>query len=129
MTGSEMVTEFSTRASTYTQICKAVTRFCKSQGHEPEEYGFNTCPSYGPETERKLPEKFWHLIAFAVEGNSEGYYVHIGYLVRGEGINPQTHEFNPATYHDIGFAKTYSPASAQALATEAQRFLTASEWN
>ena len=34
-----------------------------------------------------------------------------------------------ARWIDLGLAKTYNPANAYALATEAQRFLMAAEWN
>ena len=39
--------------------------------------------------------------------------------------NPEGH----SQWIDLGLAKTYSPDNAYALATEAQRFLMAAEWN
>jgi hypothetical protein len=48
-------------------------------------------------------------MAFAVESGSEGYYVHVGAILKAErGSKP---DFT-ASYMDFGFAKTYSAESA-----------------
>ena len=110
------------------ELCRAVTAYCKSKGLEPDEYGFNpTSQALFGEPGGRLPEKWWHLIAFVVEGGSEGFYIHIGAM-----IQQHVSAYNPdgaARWIDLGLAKTYSPDNAYALATEAQRFLMAAEWN
>ena len=110
------------------ELCRAVTAYCKSKGLEPDEYGFNPHqPALFGESELRLPEKWWHLIAFVVEGGSEGFYIHIGAMIQQHvsADNPD----GAARWIDLGLAKTYSPDNAYALATEAQRFLMAAEWN
>lgn len=88
-----------------------------------EEYDFCDAPWWTyDQPDMKVPEKYAHLIAYAIEGGSEGYYVHAGAILKAVG-NGQP------TYIDFGFAKTYSADSAYALAREAQRFLTAAQWN
>jgi hypothetical protein len=91
---------------------------------QAEEYSFTPlqCPTADLSALVWIPEKYWHLVAFAVEGNSEGYYVHVGAILRGE--------YNKATeYIEFGLAKTYSPESAYQIAKEASRFLVAAQWN
>ncbi len=113
--------------ATCRELCKAVTAYCKSKGLQPDEYGFDSWrPLYGA-PEPRLPEKWWHLIAFVVEGGSEGFYIHIGAMVQQHMSKENPN--GDAKWVDLGLAKTYSPDNAYALATEAQRFLTAAEWN
>lgn len=71
----------------------------------------------------KLPERWRHLIAWWMEGDNEGWYVHLGVMVDFGGGG------KPGEYWDMGFAKLWSPETAKKVATEAQRFLTAARWN
>jgi hypothetical protein len=113
MCGQEMVTEFGvTKDTPVKELITALTAHLKTMDLEPDEYGFNVSFLDDGST---IGTYRW-LIAFAVEGTSEGYYVHVGSLYKGE-------------YLDFGLAKTYSPENAYALAREAQRFLTAAQWN
>ena len=68
-----------------------------------------------------IPADFRWLIAYMVEGGSEGYYVHVGAIV------PQ--HTGPIHYVEFGLAKTFNLENAQNLAREAQRFLSATQWN
>jgi hypothetical protein len=85
---------------------------------QAEEYPFSTL-QYLDEPCIYVPEKYWKLLAFAVEGNSEGYYVHVGVILSGKS----------SQYVEFGLAKTYSPESAYQIAKEASRFLVAAQWN
>ena len=78
------------------------------------ESGLTAKPGVSPS---RIPQDFQHLIAFAVEGGSEGYYVHIGALLPG------------GRYQNFGIAKTWSSASAYELAKQSSRFLAAACWN
>ena len=70
-----------------------------------------------------LPERYRHLIAFWMEGDNEGWDVHIGCMVEFGGGG------HHGEYIDMGFAKVWTADAAKRLATEAQRFLTATRWN
>lgn len=68
----------------------------------------------------QLPGNARWIVAFAVEGANEGYYVHLAALIPGTGLG---------TFDDLACCKTYTPDNAYAIAREAQRFLTAAAWN
>jgi hypothetical protein len=78
------------------------------------ESGLKAKPGVSPSL---IPQDFHELIAYAVEGGSEGYYVHIGALL------PDSH------YMQFGIAKTWNPDSAYELAKQTARFLAAARWN
>ena len=113
--------EHSVEMATVADLCKALTAHLKSLGLEPEEYGFNAPVAirHG-EQDAKIPAKHRWLIAFVVEGNSEGFYIHLAAVVESSPKRELV---------DLGLAKTYSPQNAYAIAREAQRFLTAAAWN
>lgn len=71
--------------------------------------------------DERIPARFRALIAFVMEGDSEGWYVHIGAMV----------DFSQkkGTYIDFGHAKMWSAEEAYALGIEAQKFLTAARCN
>jgi hypothetical protein len=125
MTNIEHVTEFKLRdgedAIQVEVLVDALNTYLEAIGLQPEEYGFCVSPlithAAAPGNGR-LPKKYRWLVAFAIEGGSEGYYVHVA------AIDSATQ-----AYIDLGFAKTYSPDNGYALAREAQRFLTAAAWN
>jgi len=109
--------------STVQSLLKAVNACC---GNLAEEYDFSLDFDLVAETGLKaqagvepsrIPRDFQHLIAFAVEGGSEGYYVHIGALLPG------------GRYQQFGIAKTNTSESAYELAKQASRFLAAACWN
>jgi hypothetical protein len=114
--------------STVKSLLKAVNLHC---GKLAEESDFSLSPTllYGKYGKGKrgedtlIPEKYWNLIAFAVEGQNEGYYIHIGALLRHDETT------DTSEYMDLGVAKTYSSESAYAMAREAGRFLSAAAWN
>jgi hypothetical protein len=125
MKGSEMVTDFKSREGgkpvKVETLLRALNAHLVAIGLQPEDYGFNVSPHilYSPtEGNDRLPEEYRWLVAFAIAGGSEGYYIHVA------AMNAAAQ-----TYTDLGFAKTYSADNAYALAREAQRFLTAAEWN
>lgn len=144
MTQAEMVTDFAAYKyapvpdkpgylhhvgmAKLTDLVKALNAHC---GHLADEYNFSLASEFRYAGDRRrddkhidatIPGDLWHLIAFCVEGGSEGYYVHVGALLRTDKVVNRN-------YVDIAFAKTYSTESAYQLAREAQRFLTATEWN
>lgn len=129
MTGTEMVTELKLERSSVRELMDAVNAHCKSLGIEAEESDFRQSVCLGYNDDNPLPNSkdYRWLIAFAVEGNSEGYYVHIGSMGRGDYPNGSGR--TTSSYQDLGVAKTYSANNAYALAREAQRFLTAAAWN
>lgn len=122
MTSKDWITDFKLQDNgenvTVQALLKAINQYC---GALAEEYHF----SLGLDLDHKtrIPEKYWRLIAFAVEGNSEGYYIHVGALLR-----PESHHGMPQ-YLEFGLAKTYSSESAYKMATETSRFLAAAAWN
>lgn len=124
MTAAEWVDkDFVLKGKTSADLTRALNAYIKAQGLEIEEYGFTVAYS---ETHSNrgtpLPEKFWNLVAFNVEGGSEGWYVHVGAITRGEAGKPPQ-------YIDFGFAKMWTPEKAYELTVAAQRFLSAVCWN
>jgi hypothetical protein len=139
MTGTETVTTFAFKRgeTPVRDLLKALNAYLKSIQVEPEECGFSGWDRYGERRPRLIPGKYRWLIAYAIEGGSEGYYVHIGALTDGN-LKSESCRCMPGLscmcdydrrFIDFGAAKTYSPENAYALAREAQRFLTAAEWN
>jgi len=102
------------------ELQAALDAHLTTAGLIPDEYGFSGRIRY---EQQLIPARYWRLVAFATEGSSEGYYVHIGCISQ-----PMVASELP-TYLDFGFCKTYSADNAYAIAREAQRFLTAAEWN
>lgn len=148
MTSKEQVTDFKLEGTSIRQLLQAVNAHLSLCGIEPEDRGFGVnheLEDYRNPNTAKIPNArdYRWLIAFAIEGSNEGYYIHIGAMMhfptRGFGsfeipdtpvgkihITPR-----PATmtYMDFGHAKCYSAEQAYQIATEAQRFLTAAAWN
>jgi hypothetical protein len=139
---ADMVTDFKLteggRPATVLSLLQALNKFC---GSLAEEYNFTAV-----DRTADIREKYWRLVAFAVEGNSEGYYVHVGAIVRREqivshgrtvdcptaarnGCCPGHPEALLPVYIEFGLAKTYSSESAYAMAKEVSRFLAAAAWN
>lgn len=117
------VTKHSVEMSTVHSLLMAINA---QFGKLAEEYDFSLDFDLVAETGLKaktgakvsrIPQDFQHLIAFAVEGGSEGYYVHIGALLPG------------GRYQQFGIAKTNTSESAYELAKQASRFLAAACWN
>lgn len=103
-------------------LIDAVNGFC---GHLAEEYSYSISfdlrgklTPRGYENTARIPEDFWRLIAFAVEGSNEGYYVHFGAILKDSN-----------QYQEFGLAKTYSADSAYEMAKQTSRFLAAALWN
>jgi hypothetical protein len=120
-----MVTDFKIEGKTTSEVITALREHLKAQRIEAGEYDFCDCGQWT--TAVKVPETFRWLIAYAVEGESEGWYVHVGVLVHdSEKTTPGS--LSHYTYQDWGFAKTWTPESAYAIAREAQRFLSAARW-
>ena len=124
MTRSEHVTDFKLddadgRSITLSAVVKGVQEHCKEilEGERfcdrSEWFGEG-----GP-----LPERWRHLIAYAMEGDNEGYYVHLGVMVDFGGGGKH------GEYIDMGFVKLWSADHARRVCNEAQRFLTAARWN
>jgi hypothetical protein len=134
MVGPEMVTTFSPgepekEGKLISELIQAINEHLKGAGIEAEEYDFSVNPTIRWDSpEARIPARYNHLIAYAIEGGSEGYYVHVGCLQHDKEAYAKE-KMPKSTYTDWGFAKTYSPDSAYALAKEAQRFLTATRWN
>jgi hypothetical protein len=126
MTRAEQVTDFKLeepdgKPVTFTAIIKAINDHCKDlMGGDcfTDKSKWDT-----PPVDIRLPACWRSLIAFAMDGDNEGYYVHVGVMVDfGYGDRP-------GEYLDIGFVKLWEAETAQRVATEAQRFLSASRWN
>ena len=117
MNSANMVTDFKLQG-TKLDFIRALNAHLKVQNLEPNEYSFTTCY----QDAAPLPEDYRWLIAFAVEGGSEGYYVHVGAIMRDERQTARI-------YNDFGFCKTFDEEEAHAIAREAQRFLNAVLWN
>ncbi len=126
MIRAEFITDFSLEESdgkpvTFSAIVKAVEQHCK-----PLLDGETFCDRSTWDAEAKdtrLPEHWRSLIAFAMDGDSEGYYVHIGVMVDFGSVQ------QPGKYIDIGFVKLWTPKAAQDVAVKAQRFLSAARQN
>jgi len=138
MNSTEQVTDH--KLTTVKGLLLALNAHLKAKveaGHEElliEEYGFSVNPAINSRLKEANPkiEKFRWLVAFAVEGGSEGYYVHVGRLIEDrEDIyaTDRQGEWEYRRYYDFGFCKTWSCTNAYAIAREAQRFLTAALWN
>jgi hypothetical protein len=117
------LTSHSVEMSTVQSLLTAINASC---GHLAEEYDFALDFDLVAETGLKaktgvepsrIPQDFQHLIAFTVEGGSEGYYVHIGALLPG------------GRYQEFGIAKTWRSDNAYELAKQVSRFLAAACWN
>ena len=101
------------------ELLYALNAHLRAIGLEPEAYDYSVSPRYSdPGLDQHIPAKSRWLIAFPIQGDSEGHYIHVGALDRAT-----------LSYTDLGFAKTYSADNAYAIARETQRFLTAAEWN
>ncbi len=126
MTKTSFVTDFSLeeadgRPVTFSALVRAVEQHCKSL---LDGETFCDKSSWDPEDNNaRLPERWRILIAFAMRGDSEGYYVHIGVMIDFGSIQ------QPGTYIDIGFAKVWTAQAAEDIAIEAQRFLSAAREN
>jgi hypothetical protein len=71
--------------SSVESLIKAINAYCKKVKVEAEEYHFTVSPSIKYRNPGELiPQKYAYLIAYAVEGNSEGYYVHVGAILKDE---------------------------------------------
>jgi hypothetical protein len=136
MTSGESVTEFAIRRNwkpgdrpgtvkdpeyaPVAELLTALNAHLKARDLEPEEYGFSSLAARYEDPDVRVPASYRWLIAFAVEGGSEGYYIHVGAM---------TSTPTGAAYTEFGLAKTWDVTRAYAIATEAQRFLTAADWN
>jgi hypothetical protein len=110
-----MTVTYSLEKATAEQLGRALDAHMTTLGIGAEtmgEYGFTS--TYNEPT--PLPDRYRWLIAFAAEGENEGYYVHVGCIDR-------------STYIDLCFAKTFDEDHAYQLAREAQRFLNVARWN
>ncbi len=112
-------TKHSIEMSKIQDLLKAINAYC---GQLAEEYDFSLNfalrPANGlPQSETLIPEKYRWLVAFAVEGGSEGYYVHMGAMLDG------------GQYQEFGLAKTNTAESAYELTKQTSRFLAAASWN
>ena len=125
MHSTEVVTDFKLDgiAEEGVLVSDLLTAINKHCGNIAEEYDFSMSPALSSAREIRIPASYRFLIAYAIKGGSEGYYVHIGAILR------QTDPAATVPYVDFGFAKTWSAASAYALANAAQRFLTDESWN
>jgi hypothetical protein len=129
MNSQDMVTDFAVREARISDLITALKKYSESIGLRPDEYGPTLSPAIQyDEPNAVVPERYWQLIAYAVEGGSEGYYVHVGCIVRGTSPDPKSADYLPR-YIDFGFSKTYDHDNAFALAREYQRFLDAGAWN
>ncbi|HMF40948.1 MAG TPA: hypothetical protein VKQ32_09640 [Polyangia bacterium] len=106
------------------ELLAALDRHLAARELAADEYGFTGAGAARHVGDARVPARYRWLIAFAVEGGSEGWYVHVGAIV-AEAHGPDAHG-----YVDFGFCKVMDSADlAYRIAREAQRFLTASEWN
>lgn len=127
MNTKEQVTTFSLeepgtgKQVTVSALIKALNLHCKEK-----LAGESFCDTTAWDSARKderVPERYRSLIAFAMEGSSEGWYVHVGAIIAfGDGPYP-------GIYINFGHAKMWSAEEAYDLCREAQRFLTATRWN
>lgn len=126
MNTKEQVTDFSLeepgtgKQVTVSALIKALNLHCKEK---LAGESFCDTSTWCERSGERIPDRYRSLIAFAIEGDSEGWYVHVGAMVRfgcddGKGL-----------YVDFGFAKMWSADEAYDLCREAQRFLSAARWN
>lgn len=141
-----MITDFALEGATIYDLLQAINAHLKKCGIEAEDrdFGVNHAhEDYRNRNTAKIPERklYRWLVSFVVEGNSEGYYIHVGavmsppsdgrYMAKGSLAGTFVlipHEAD-WIYKDFGHAKCYSAEQAYQIATEAQRFLTAAAWN
>jgi hypothetical protein len=112
-------------------LIKAINAYCDSLAAPAvhpaifsADAGFEhfCCSAAWDNPNEKIPERFRWLIAFAVEGENEADYCHVGAI--------QQNGAAPTVYIDFGFTKLWGgPNQARAVAGEVQRFLNASRWN
>jgi hypothetical protein len=122
-----MVTGFKIEGKTTTEVITALREYLKACEVAGGDYDFCDCSQWA-KVPAKVPDIFRWLIAYAVEGESEGWYVHIGVLVSSDCGRMPLDGLSRYTYEDWGFAKTWTADSAYAIAREAQRFLSAARW-
>ena len=127
MTRTEQVTDYKLEGSVK-RLMGELNVHLAACGIEPEDRGFGV----NGELDLKSIERDvrWY-IAFAVEGDSEGYYIHVGVMTRNVAETPESIKrgIHFREYIDLGHAKCYSADQAYQIAREAQRFLTAACWN
>jgi hypothetical protein len=112
-------------------LIKAINAYCDSLAAPAlhpaifsADAGFEhfCCSAAWDDPNAKIPERFRWLIAFAVEGENEADYCHVGALQENGGPH--------RLYIDFGFTKVWGgPNQARQVAVEVQRFLNASRWN
>lgn len=171
MIGTEQVTDFKLEGATIGAFSKALNEYMKTCGLDPDmlcESRFHS--GLAVKSDHPLPKDYRWLVAYSIEGGSEGYYVHVGAMVpitrtpeaklseeirkaakctceafmdcsqkcakglakkleiglHDYGVTPA---YSRYMYHDLTFCKTFDVKTAQRIATEAQRFLTAAMWN
>jgi hypothetical protein len=127
MTKAEQITDFrleepNGKPVTLGAIVKAVEEFCKVQ-LDGERFHNRSDWESKEQPPKRLPKHWRSLIAFPVDGDSEGYYVHIGVMVCFGDLQ------QPGSYIDMGFVKLWDAGTAYTVAAEAQRFLSAVRWN
>ena len=102
---------------TTTQLCDTLNAHLQAVEIAPDEYNFSSVDPID------VPRDYRWLVAFAVRGSSEGYYVHVGAITHiGDSV---THD---RMYVDFGFCKTYAPDNARLIASRAQEFLDVLAW-
>ena len=126
MTKAEMVTDFTLEGKTVDEVIQALREHCKGLLEDCDDFGLSPDIQYGAKGAR-VPDRYRWVVAFAVEGESEGWYVHVGCQVPDQNASKLT-GLAVYQYVDWGFAKVWSADSAYALAREAQRFLSAARW-
>src|SRR5678815_818679 len=89
MNSKDMVTDFSIgekeERKHVADLIKALNAYLKSIKVEADEYNFCVAGPLGGSSET-ITDKFRWLVAFAVEGDSEGYYVHVGAISPAEVV-------------------------------------------
>ena len=118
------VTDYKLKDATHESMAAAINDYLKSIGIEPQEYGYSACKRKPQDEKTPIPERYRWLLSFFVEGGSEGYYCHVGFIVQPDGYS-----LDPTTYHDVCFCKTWDQESAGNIARAVQRFLVNAEWN
>jgi len=83
------------RGRKLTTILKSLSNYLESEGLMVDEY-FDVCTSArlgdgrNMEPIEEWPEGVVHVMVYAVEGGSEGHYVHIDVRIMGDGYEPPT---------------------------------------
>jgi hypothetical protein len=77
------------RMKTISEVYDELKARLKADDLLPDEYfqissGFRYGDEYGGKTPNKipLPKNYWQIICFAVRGTSEGYYIHVGLILK-----------------------------------------------